>query len=202
MSHIGFLVFLPFSVQAFYVPGVSGRQAACTAQQSTWLWYLQKDRVTNQDLSVFHSEPLRRGPNNCLVPRARRQGTWGGLGLQGTHMFRDSTLCWLPTDKPHHGVSINNLTPAPVSAAGFTFGFRLLLLFASRLPFSARGLEIRLRFTPISRTHRARFLGITLEVFCFLFFVFFWPGLRRSLNFSLRHFSFQNDCFSCSFYLS
>lgn len=32
--------------------------------------------------------------------------------------------------RPHHGISINNLTLAPVSASGFTFSTRLPLLLA------------------------------------------------------------------------
>lgn len=45
-------------------------------------------------------------------------------------MFDDSWLWGFLMGRPHHGISINNLTLAPVSASGFTFSTRLPLLLA------------------------------------------------------------------------
>lgn len=70
-------------------------------------------------------------------------------------MFDDSRLCWLLMDKPHHGISINNLTPAPVSASVFTFSTRLPFLFANWLLLRTR-YGNWLRFTDIFRMQQGQ----------------------------------------------
>lgn len=115
----------------------------------------RKLRSPPQDLLGFHNftsqERVQPLTSTCPTP-GKEAGGSRGIRPARDDMFSDSRLCRLLLDKPHHGISINNLTPAPVSAVRFAFSTRLPLLYACRALSSAQGLEIWLRFTHISRT--------------------------------------------------
>lgn len=69
-----------------------------------------------------------------MVLRTEREVIVGASGwsLHRMNMFSDSKVCGLLTDRPHHGISINNLTLALVSGPGFIFSTSQPLSLASR----------------------------------------------------------------------
>ena len=115
----------------------------------------RKLRSRPQDLLGFHNftsqERFQPLTSTCPTP-GKEAGGSRGMRPARDDTFSDSRLCRLLLGKPHHGLSINNLSLAPVSAARFAFSSRLSLLCACRSLSSAQGLEIWLRFTHISRT--------------------------------------------------
>ena len=115
----------------------------------------RKLRSRPQDSLGFHNftSQERFQPLTSTYPTPGKEaGGSRGMRPARDDTFSDSRLCRLLLGKPHHGISINNLSLAPVSAARFAFSSRLSLLYACRSLSSAQGLEIWLRFTHISRT--------------------------------------------------